>query len=261
ARRDIAVITTPDLIAIDDAMDWPSRKTRLNALIPLRQVFRYAVSRGYRPDNPASSLHGKREAERAGPDPYTADERDALLQWLRENGRKPSWEYFTLAFYTGMRTGELIGLEWRDLQGDAIMVERAYVRRESGPTKTGKRRRVWLLPQAAEVLKSMPRPIQGGRIFVNQYGRGFQSGYHLNRSWRWAHEATGVRLRTRAYPWRHTFASLALTAGVRPALVAEQLGHSLQMLLSTYARWIPADDDRAELAKMVAADPKRTQFR
>ncbi len=181
-----------------------------------------------------------------------------MLTWLQERGRSPSWAYFTVAFWTGMRTGELLALEWRDVTREALMIERAYVRRETTTTKTGKRRRVLLLPAAQAALKTLPRPITGGRVFLNQYGRGFQSGYHLNRSWREAHDATRVRLRSGSYPWRHTYASLMLTAGVRPALVAQQLGHSVQVLLSTYARWIPADDDRSELEK-VLGEPVCTQ--
>jgi len=260
--RDIGDILAQDLITLDDALDWPSRKTRLNALIPLRQVFRFAVARGYRADNPASGLHGKRERDKRGPDPYTAAERDALLTWLQGHGRRPYAEYFTLAFYTGMRTGELLGLRWADVDGDSIMVQQAYVRRQETGIKTGKARRVLLLPEAEAAIKAMPRPIRGGRIFTAQHGRPLQSGYHANKVFRAAHEASGIRHRTGPYPWRHTFASLALMAGVRPALIAEMLGHSVQMLLTTYARWMPSDDDRAELNKMtVSAKPNSKELR
>jgi integrase len=101
-------------------------------------------------------------------------------------------------------------------------------------------------------LRGMPRPIRGGAIFRNQYGDAYLSGYHLNRSFRKAHKQSGVRLRTGPYPWRHSYASAALSAGVAPALIAQQLGHSLSVLLSTYARWIHSGSDRDELAKMTS---------
>lgn len=42
----------------------------------------------------------------------------------------------------------------------------------------------------------------------------------------------------RPYDLRHSFASLLFVEGINPAEIAEQLGHSLQMLLSTYTHVI-----------------------
>jgi len=248
--RLLAGITVQDLIALDDAIEWPSDKTRSNALIPLRQVFNHAVARGYITSNPAAGLRGRRQVASGGADPYSAQERDTLLHWLRSHAAGSAYAYFHTAFHTGMRTGELIALRWEDLTGRALMVRRAYVRREETTTKTNRPRRVLLLPSTLEVLNALPRPIKGGHIFTNQYGRSYESGYHLNKVFRKAHKATGVRHREGLYKWRHTYASLALIAGVRPALVAAQLGHSLQMLMNVYAAYVPQEDDAAELAKM-----------
>jgi site-specific recombinase XerD len=43
---------------------------------------------------------------------------------------------------------------------------------------------------------------------------------------------------------RHHHASMLLSAGVSPALVAERLGHDLQTLLRTYSHVIRSDEDR-----------------
>lgn len=248
--RDIGNITVAELIELDEATSWPSRKTRANALIPLRRVFRYAISRGWLLTNPASALQSRRDSYDPAPDPYSIAEREALLAELRCNGVHPSWEYFTIAFHTGMRTGELIALRWEDFDGSSLYVERSHVRRQTKGTKTGKARRVLLTDEAVSALKSMPRPIHGGAIFTNQYGRPFASGFHLNRSFRAAHKATNVRHRDGPYPWRHTYASVCLTAGLSSGFVAKQLGHGLNVLLRTYAKWIDDESDRAELAKL-----------
>ena len=256
--RDVSSITLTELVALDDAIRWPGRKTRSNALIPLRQVFRHAVARGYASLSPAAGLTAQRRKSRSEPDPYSANERDTLLKWLRANGSPPSFEYFTVAFGTGMRTGELLALSWGDFTGEALYVHQARVRGELKGTKTDTPRRVIVLDEVVNVLRSMPRPIRGGAIFRNQYGDAYLSGYHLNRSFRKAHRQTGVRLRTGPYPWRHSYASVALSAGVAPALIAQQLGHSLSVLLSTYARWIHSGSDRDELAKMTSSGVQRT---
>ena len=39
-------------------------------------------------------------------------------------------------------------------------------------------------------------------------------------------------------------------AGMNPAFIAAQLGHSVQVLLSTYAKWINSPNDWAELDKL-----------
>lgn len=248
AGQYVAEITAEQLIALDDAIAWPGEKTRFNALIPLRQLFKYAVSRGYLSANPAAGFIG-RSPRRGGPDPYTVAERDELLRWLRRH-RQRAHVYFHAAFFTGMRTGELIALTWGDFTGAALMVNKANVRGQLTTTKTGKPRRVVLMQETIDLLNGLPRPIDGGQIFRNQFGKPYQSGKHMNFVFEKAHQATGVRRRKGPYPWRHTYASIALSSGVRPALIAAQLGHSVQMLMDVYAEYLPAEDDAAEISKM-----------
>lgn len=256
--RDIAEITAQELIALDDAKAWSTRKTRKNALTPLRGVFNFAIARGWILANPAMALKAGK-TKKAEPDPYTIDERDRILEWLDGTLAGP---YYRIAFGTGMRTGELLSLTWEDFDGQSLHVARSRVRGRLKGTKTDKPRRVLLLPEVRTVLESMVRPIHGGPIFRNQYGRPYQSGYHLNRWFRRAHDETGIRYRESPYPWRHTYASLALSSGVKPILVATQLGHRLDVLLGVYGKYLPRDDDMAELMKMGAEwvqDPLESQ--
>lgn len=49
-------------------------------------------------------------------------------------------------------------------------------------------------------------------------------------------------------------------SGMNPAFIAQQLGHSVQMLLSTYARWLNASADWEEMernSRMSQEWPKR----
>jgi len=52
----------------------------------------------------------------------------------------------------------------------------------------------------------------------------------------------GIRRRP-PYNCRHTYATIRSMSGLNPAFIAQQLGHSVQMLLSTYARWINSSND------------------
>ncbi len=45
---------------------------------------------------------------------------------------------------------------------------------------------------------------------------------------------------------------MCLMAGMAPAFIAGQLGHNVQILLSTYAKWIGSSGDWGELDKLEA---------
>ena len=62
----------------------------------------------------------------------------------------------------------------------------------------------------------------------------------------------GIRYRP-PYNTRHTYASMLLMAGMKPAYCAGQLGHSVEIFHSTYAKWIPGAGDDAEMAKLESA--------
>ena len=71
----------------------------------------------------------------------------------------------------------------------------------------------------------------------------------------------GIRYRP-PYNCRHTYATICLMAGMNPAFIAKQLGHSVQMLLDRYAHWIDGENDWAQMEKLqigpkLAQDPKK----
>ncbi|WP_428601136.1 tyrosine-type recombinase/integrase [Pseudomonas sp.] len=72
-------------------------------------------------------------------------------------------------------------------------------------------------------------------------------------------DALGIR-RRRQYDARHTYATMCLMAGMNPAFIASQLGHSVQMLLSTYAKWLSSASDWNELEKLPARIKNGTEL-
>ena len=52
------------------------------------------------------------------------------------------------------------------------------------------------------------------------------------------------------YNCRHTYATICAMSGMNPSFIAQQLGHSVQMLLSTYARWLGSSGDWGEMEKL-----------
>ena len=62
----------------------------------------------------------------------------------------------------------------------------------------------------------------------------------------------GIRYR-RPYNMRHTYATVMLMAGMTPAFCAKQLGHSVEMFLKTYSKWLDGDQNGLEMRRLETA--------
>ena len=90
------------------------------------------------------------------------------------------------------------------------------------------------------------RPADACLLLVDDHGEAWdKTAWQMWRVDRWAPacRAVGLDPVPRPYDLRHSFASLLLAEGRQPLYVAKQLGHSLAVLLSTYAHLI---DEYAE---------------
>lgn len=123
-------------------------------------------------------------------------------------------------------------------------------------TKTKVSREVLLNDRALQALEKA-RPLTAARsdyVFAPE-GSGDRSELYIRsetgakRYWLTALRKAGIRYR-RMYDTRHTYATMCLMSGMNPAFIAAQLGHSVQVLLSTYAKWISSSSDFAELEKL-----------
>ncbi len=165
-----------------------------------------------------------------------------------------AWRYFLLAFHSGMRTGELLGLDWSaTTERPCLVVGQTRVRRRvKAHTKTGDQRRIMLPPVAWDMLASNPTRFRKSFVFLTPIGHPFLDADWLMDKWRAAHTAAKIRRRTMPYPWRHTYVSLALAAGASMVWVSKQTGDDISTLERHYARWVEGrlDADAAELAKV-----------
>lgn len=234
---------------------WASAKLLNNYLIPLRGALGLHYRGPLAAMDPMIGIENRKVLKRP-PDPLSPEERDLVLADLKKRHDPRVWAYFAFAFFTGMRPEEIIALRWDDIdwrrQQARVQRVRTFKGSERDDTKTGVIRDVDLVPQAIEALKvmrpftEMKRDEDSGEpvdVFENPVTR---RPWHDERSqrdhyWKPSLKRLGIRAR-RAYCTRHTFCTAALMAGVQPAYIASQAGHSVQMLLSTYARWIPGAD-------------------
>ena len=159
----IAEITPDDLFdVIEDRSDIENARTWNNNFTPCRQVFKYALRINEITQAPTHVLSST-GYEVTEPDPYDLHEKQTLLKHL---DKTPYGNFFRLAFATGMRTGELLGLKWNDFDGSNLYVHNSMVNnKEKGATKNFKRHHIYLGDDGLEVFENMVRPISGGFVF------------------------------------------------------------------------------------------------
>lgn len=248
----IADITIAQLRDEIDDLNFSSAKTKNNNLIPLRGVFELAYQDGVIPNNPMDLIKNEKIQD-DDPDPFTRPEMDAILEELKK-GEPTYYNYYMLAFWTGCRPSELLALHWPDYDrfNKTLLINKSRVRGvEKNVTKTHASRVIHLNANAVEALERQAL-ITAGRshVFIcPETDEPFYNEKPPRLRFNAALEHLGMRPR-RAYNTRHTYATLLLTSGVNPFFAAGQMGHSLQMLLKRYAKWIDQDKSRAEIAKL-----------
>jgi len=228
-----------------------TKKTRKNALSVLKLIYACAVPEIF-DRNPLDlwTIPTSKNDKTPEPDPYSNSEREAILSALKKD-QLSAWRYFLLAFASGMRTGELLGLPWANYEKPWITISQEMVRREiKHHTKTVERRVI--LPEAAvQMLAENPSRFQKSLIFLQQNGKPFRDADWLMKHWKIAHQKTGVRLRTGPYPWRSTYISMMLSNGADVYDVARMVGNSEPMIRKHYHKHIPSQTrDDAYRAKI-----------
>lgn len=176
-------------------------------------------------------------------DPFTAAEQALILDQM-DGQIKNMFQFF---FWTGLRTSELVALDWQDIdwhhgtvhiyKGITQGVEEA----ETTKTKSGIRK-VKLLKPALEALENQKQytAFKGQEIFQNPlFNERWKGDAPIRKTaWMPALRRSEVKYR-RPYQTRHTYASMMLTAGESIPWLAEQMGHSdWAMLRKTYAKYI-----------------------
>lgn len=237
-----------DELTVSEVRDWiarvPVSPQRIRkVLAPLRAVFLDALSDQLVDRNPLARvrLTSASRCVQAGPSPLTPEEVSRVLACS-----EPMYaRYVACAVGTGLRTSELLGLQWCDvnLAEGYVEVRQALVNGILKRPKTAAgRRRVQLTALAWKALRAQ-RAIGGSVASAVWHdpatGKRLQSSQQIRRAWQRACQRAGVRYR-RPYECRHTYASWMLTSGQDPSWIATQLGHrDCGMVRRTYARWMP----------------------
>lgn len=218
-----------------------SNKRKNNILIPLRQLYDEMYHDEIIDKNPLDHVKNLPIHTRE-PKPFTPDEVANILNEL--TGQEKNLIQF--AFWTGLRTSELIALRWQDvdLKQNCIHVRVAKVRNHLKGTKTKSGERTIILqPQAREALLSQQTYTEKLKetVFHNpRHNKPWEDDQAIRKTvWILALERAGIKYRN-PYQTRHTFASTLLSRGENPLWVAQQMGHKdWGQIRKSYGRYIP----------------------
>lgn len=147
---------------------------------------------------------------------------DEALPWMKS--------FLTVAFFTGMRTGELLSLKYEDIDFNAkkILVRRSMSRGRIGSTKTGKTRSIDMLNVVHDALKVKFREngLKSEYIFTNRKGSPYAVASAVYTTyWKPLLKRCGMAYKV-MYNTRHTFATLMLLNGEDVLWVSKMLGHA-----------------------------------
>jgi integrase len=223
-----------------------SPKTKQHALAAMRQVLNAGVTWEYLQLNPARPAAVKSPPSRT-PEiiPFESwDEAFAVARQARRYG-----PLIVFACATGLRPEEWAALQWRDIDRKTRRCARRRPDPHGGVRSEGKRdaslRTVLLADLALQALDELPEPLRSSQlVFAARQGGHINLANWRRRVWYPALERAELERRP-LYQMRHTFATLALAAGMPIDFVSRQLGHTdIRTTLRFYARYIPALEER-----------------
>ena len=155
------------------------------------------------------------------------------------------------ALYTGIRRGELLALEWSDIdfKNSRIKINKQVYKHEKTTTKNNKSRIVDIPENLKTILQEYKKAqtILSKVVFCNPEGK-YMNPSILERNYFCAtlkalnkQLSEDEQIKLRFHDLRHTYATYLLSRGVPIKYVQEQLGHSsAKMTLDVYASYMPS---------------------
>lgn len=229
----------------------------------VNRVFKFAMSLGIVQANPVDRIiRPKQQPPKSEKIALTKEELNQFLTLAKEHARPVLYAAWHTLAYTGLRKGELLGLEWSDIdldnkvisvQHNLVMVNGKY--RIQSPKTRKSIRKITIDDTTASVLKSWK--LEQKKLFFKNGVKNSNivfsgsSGEYLDKS----HFRVSLKKFLKRYDLpaitvhglRHTHASLLFEAGVEPKTISDRLGHAnIQTTLDMYTHL--NDNQRSDVA-------------
>lgn len=185
--------------------------------------------------NVAKDIIFSKEAKEAI-NPFSTDEISLVLK----NADNMLMNYLGIAFYTGMRSGEILGLMHGDILSDKISIKRSISRGNiTSPKTIGSIRDIPMFESVKPFLREQIKQSSKSLYLFNQNGTNIDDVSFFRYRWRELLKVCNIPYRT-IYNTRHTFITAMLNRGkFRIMDIAAIVGHtSPQMIMTRYAGFI-----------------------
>lgn len=208
----------------------------------IKEVFDLSVLNEDIVSNPVNVVRSpKSHHEPKKQEPFNLDEIDLILSIARGQYKN----FLGIAFFTGMRSGEILALQWGDIcfSTDTISITKTLSKGLIGKPKTASSYRdIEMLPMARKYLEKqrLETGLNNGFIFtkedkVSHYANNSQ----FYNKYRKILDEANLKRRS-LHNTRHTFASIMLNNNIEPLWVSSTLGHrDLSITLRVYTHYIP----------------------
>ena len=209
----------------------------------LHKALKQAVRWQMIPRNPCDSVDAPK-GYRGEIKPLDKGQVRTLLDAAKE-AQPRLYALYVLGVTAGMRQGELIGLQWNDLdmEGSRLTVKRSVFKGKVNAPKTARSSRtVRLAGLAVEALQEHAVNRRAGVpwVFSTRNGTPLDCGNFHSDHWKPLLRRTGLPDVTFHAATRHTCATLLLSEGVHLKLVADLLGHrSIRTTANIYSHVLP----------------------
>lgn len=225
-------------------------KTVINEIVPLKEMFKHAVQWEYLKVNPAQYVERPR-VESEEMEIFSPVEFRLFLDHVTPK-HKP---LFLTAVLTGMRRGELLGLQWGDIDWNhsQIHVKRSLWKGQFLSPKSKKsKRKIDMTPSLVRELrkhKLASPPSDLDLVFCNSDGKSLDADNFVKREFLPVLAKSKTR-KIRFHDLRHTNVALRIEQGQNIKYIQAQLGHaSIQTTLDRYGHLIK-DVNQEEAEKL-----------
>jgi len=235
--REGSTIDEVGLADVEAFLDSKCIQSRSTIRARLSTLFKFAIRRGWRADNPCARLEPI-TVTKPPPMVFTVEQCEKCLEWLRLNPRAGAW--FVLSACCGLRPEEA-----EKTRPEDIHQMEGWIRVEAQTTKVRQRRVVYPRPEAMALLAlavksgaDLPLAPQPRRRTIRELRKVV--------GWlKWPKDVT-----------RHTAASYWLAAGAGAADLAESLGHS-EMVLRRHYKALVTHEEAARFWALVESAARR----